>query len=75
MSFATPRFRVLSSSSGDEAASRTFSHALTDLLVEQHKPIPEDLLKEKDSTVELALAEVQAALEDYNEGLSDAANP
>lgn len=60
---------------GDGTSARTFSHALTDLLMEQRKPIPEDLLKEKDSTVELALADVQAALEADEEGSSDEIKP
>ena len=59
---------------GEEAASRTFSHALTDLLVEKHKPIPKDLLIEEDSTVELVLDEMQAALKAHRDDLADAAN-
>ena len=56
---------------GDEAASRTFSHALTDLLVEKHKPVPKDLLTEEDSTVELDLGNMQAALETHRDSLAD----
>ena len=55
---------------GDDASSKTFSHALTDLLMEKHKPIPEDLLKEQDRSVQLTRAEIQSALDDYKEKLS-----
>lgn len=50
---------------GDEARSRSLSHALTHLLAEKRKPIPQDLLDERDSSVILTRAEVQAAMEQY----------
>lgn len=56
---------------GDEAKSRTFSHALADLLTEKHKPIPEKLLKEKDESVILTRAEVQTAMEEYRRRQED----
>ncbi len=55
---------------GDDANVRTFSHALTDLLMEKQKPIPQDLLMEKDDSVILIRSEVQAALEDYKARLA-----
>ena len=50
---------------GDEATTRTFSQALTDLLTEWRKPIPEDLLKEGDDSVIMTRTDVQAALDAY----------
>jgi hypothetical protein len=55
---------------GEEARTRTFSQALTDLLAEKHKPIPEDLLKEKDDSVILTRSEIQAALDEYRAKVS-----
>lgn len=49
---------------GDDARSHSFSHALTDLLVKQRKPVPQELLKEADQSVTLTRAEVRAALEE-----------
>ncbi len=50
---------------GEETTTRSFSHALVDLLAEQKKPVPQDLIAEDDDSVILARAEVQAALEEY----------
>ena len=50
---------------GDGAKTRPFSQALTDLLTEKHKPIPEDLLKERDHSVTLTRSDVQAALDEH----------
>jgi hypothetical protein len=50
---------------GDQASTRSFSQALTQLLAEKRKPIPDDLLNEDDDSVTLARADVQSALEDY----------
>lgn len=50
---------------GSEATTRSFSDALIDLLKEKHKPIPEDLRHEKDESVILTRADVQAAMERY----------
>jgi hypothetical protein len=50
---------------GDEARTRTFSQALTDLLLQERKPVPEDLLREDDDSVILARADIQAALDEY----------
>jgi hypothetical protein len=55
---------------GEDASVRTFSHALTDLLMEKHKPIPEDLLKENDDSVILTRSAVQDALEAYKAKLA-----
>lgn len=49
----------------DEAAApRRFSDALVDFLASRRIPVPKDLLSEKDDTVRLARADVNAALED-----------
>ena len=50
---------------GEQAKTRSFSQALTELLAEKRKPIPTDLLHEKDDSVILTRAEVQAAMEEY----------
>ncbi len=50
---------------GEDAKIRTFSQALTDLLMEKRKPVPQDLLHEQDDSVILTRAEVQSALEEY----------
>jgi hypothetical protein len=52
---------------GEDATSRSFSHALVDLLNEKRKPVPKDLLVEKDDSVILTRADVQTALERYRE--------
>lgn len=52
---------------GEEATTRSFSHALVDLLNEKRKPVPQDLLVEKDDSVILTRAEVQAALDRYRQ--------
>lgn len=56
---------------GEDAKVRTFSQALTDLLLEKRKPVPEDLLQEQDDSVILTRAEVQAALEEYRARVAD----
>ena len=56
---------------GDDAPVRTFSQALTDLLIEKHKPVPEDLLRESDSSVILTRADVQAALDEFRAEIGD----
>lgn len=50
---------------GEQAKTRSFSQALTELLAEKRKPIPTDLLHEKDDSVILTRAEVQAAMEEH----------
>ena len=50
---------------GDNAPARSFSGALADLLKEKRKPVPEELITERDPTVKLARSEVRAALEAY----------
>lgn len=50
---------------GEEAKSPSFSNALTDLLSQKQKPIPQDLREEQDHTVNLVREDVQAALEAY----------
>lgn len=55
---------------GNGSNIRTFSHALTDLLVEKRKPVPQDLLMEKDNSVELTRSDVQAALDEYKEKIA-----
>ncbi|MBZ0295097.1 MAG: hypothetical protein K8L99_21210 [Anaerolineae bacterium] len=50
---------------GEDAKSRSFSHALVDLLSEKRKPVPEELLTEQDDSVTITRAEVQTALEEY----------
>ncbi|MBZ0301483.1 MAG: hypothetical protein K8J31_17175, partial [Anaerolineae bacterium] len=55
---------------GEEARIRTFSQALTELLSEQHKPVPEELLNEQDDSVILTRADVQAALDEHRAKVS-----
>lgn len=50
---------------GDQAPTRSFSQALTSLLTEKRKPVPDDLRREDDDSVTLARADVQRALEEY----------
>lgn len=50
---------------GEDTPIRTFSQALSDLLMEKRKPVPEDLLREQDDSVTLTRSEVQAALDQY----------
>ncbi len=54
---------------GDENRTRTFSHALVDYLVQRRIPIPKDLLKEKDRTVELPRIQLQAEKDDPLESI------
>jgi hypothetical protein len=55
---------------GDQATTRRLSDALVDYLTEKRIPVPKDLLSEKDSTVELARAEVEEQLRLYKEQLA-----
>jgi hypothetical protein len=54
---------------GDAAKQHTFSHALADLLTEERKPIPQELLIEQDETVSLVRKEVLDAVEAYKTSL------
>ncbi len=53
---------------GEASKTASFSNALTDLLSERRKPVPEDLRQEQDHTVNLVREDVQAALEAYRAG-------
>src|SRR5690606_19489829 len=56
---------------GEDTPIRTFSQALSDLLMEKRKPVPEDLLREQDDSVTLTRSEVQAALDQYRAKVAD----
>jgi hypothetical protein len=51
---------------GDEAESRSFSHALVDFLHENHVPIPKELLKEDDPSVILTRTQIMRAVQEGN---------
>lgn len=55
---------------GEQATSRSLSDALVDYLTEKRIAVPKDLLKEKDSTVQLTRAEVEQQLRAYQEQLA-----
>lgn len=50
---------------GEEASVRSFSQALVDYLVSKRIPVPKELLTEKDATVQLARADIDARLREY----------
>jgi hypothetical protein len=52
---------------GEDAPSRSFSHALTDFLAERRIPVPKDLLTEKDKTVQLSRAQIMRQLREYED--------
>lgn len=57
---------------GEDAKARSFSDALVDYLMHKRIPVPKDLLTEKDSTVELARVDLDAALAQFRETLAHA---
>lgn len=50
---------------GEEATVRSFSDALVDYLAKKRIPVPKDLLKETDETVQIARADMEQQLEAY----------
>jgi hypothetical protein len=55
---------------GDEAPTRSFADALVDFLVSRGMQVPQDLLREKDETVELARADIEVQLERLREQMN-----
>lgn len=63
--------REITEQFGEDAPSRSFSHALTDFLAERRIPVPKELLTEKDKTVQISRAQLQRKLREYEASLHE----